>query len=800
MNQQAIERTELNKILALVAEYAVLEGGKALLLQTQPAKEVKEAKKQLNTTEECVKLLFTHGVSKIEHFPAFLDEIGRAKKGSALSCGELLKVGALLRSTRIAHTSINGVADEEIVLMRALSNALYYDENLEEDIRTKILNDTEVSDYASDKLYSLRKEIRLLNERIRVRLSEYLTGSEGKYLQDGIVTMRDNRYVLPVRAEYKRNIKGFIHDRSASGATFFIEPEEVLEMNNELRSLAIDEKEEVERILGELSRRAGFIGDELLQDITVLEEIDASYARAEYAYKLACVKPEINDKGEILIDKGRHPLIDRKKVVPVSLALGKEYRFLLISGPNTGGKTVSLKMVGLFSLMGMCGLFVPAKRAVLSVFDEIYCDIGDAQSIEENLSTFSSHITNIINIVNNSNEKSLVLIDELGGGTDPDEGQAIAKAIISYLLRCGAAGVITTHYTSLKEFAFSAKGIENACMEFDANTLQPLYVMHIGLPGSSNALGISRRLGLKESILQEALSNLSADAQKFENIVRSAEESRVEAEKVLCESNRLKAEWQEKLVSLQQEKEKLQKEKEKLQVSAKAEARRIINERASQAEELLEEMEALFAKQTITEADLIKARTLKNKLGDKVYDTESEELIRPQYKDATEKDILVGGKVYVKNINQEGVIQSVRAAKKEAEVLCGNIRVRSKFSDLSIVIGGETAQTVKTKKKSWEKSRADNVEVKKSLVPKKAPSLEINVIGMTVHEALPDVAAFIDAAVVANLEEVRIVHGVGTGKLRAGIHEFLRGHRSVAEFRFGKYGEGETGVTIVKIK
>ncbi len=359
MNQKAMERTELNKILALVAEYAVLEGGKSLLLQTQPTKELKEAKKQLKTTEECVKLLFTHGVSKIEHFPSFIDEIGRAKKGSALSCGELLKVGALLRSARIAHTSINGVTDEEILLMRALADALYYDENLEEDIRTKILNDTEVSDFASDKLYSLRKEIRLLNERIRVRLAEYLTGSEGKYLQDGIVTMRDNRYVLPVRAEYKRNIKGFIHDRSASGATFFIEPEEVLEMNNELRSLAIDEKEEVERILGELSRRAGFIGDELIRDISVLEEIDGAYARAEYAYKLSCVKPEINDKGEILIDKGRHPLIDRKKVVPVSLALGKDYRFLLISGPNTGGKTVSLKMVGLFSLMAMCGLFVP---------------------------------------------------------------------------------------------------------------------------------------------------------------------------------------------------------------------------------------------------------------------------------------------------------------------------------------------------------------------------------------------------------------------------------------------------------
>ncbi|MBE7085192.1 MAG: endonuclease MutS2, partial [Clostridiales bacterium] len=478
-----------------------------------------------------------------------------------------------------------------------------------------------------------------------------------------------------------------------------------------------------------------------------------------------------------------------------------KYRFLLISGPNTGGKTVSLKMVGLFSLMAMCGLFIPASRAKLSVFDEIYCDVGDSQSIEDSLSTFSSHITNIIHIVENANAKSLVLIDELGGGTDPDEGQALAKAILSHLLTSGCKGVVTTHYTSLKEFAFQKDGIENACMAFDSNTLQALYIMQIGLPGSSNALGISRRLGLKESVLQEALSNLSKDAQHFENIVRSAEESRIKAEETLKESNRLKAEWEEKLSALQQEKEKLIKEKEKLQISAKAEARRIINERSAQAEELLEEMEKLFAKETLTEADLIKARTLKNKLGDKVYDTENEELIRPIFQPAHEKDLAIGKKVYVQNINQEGIIQNLRPQKQEAEVLCGNIRVRSKFSDLSIVIHGEKAQAIKDKKR-WEKNKKafSNVEVKKSLVAKPAPALELNVIGKTVHEALPDVEAFLDSAIIANLEEVRIVHGMGTGKLRAGIHEFLRTHRNVAEFRLGKYGEGDTGVTIVKIK
>ncbi len=796
MNQRAIEKTELNKILTLVAEYAVLDGSKERLLSTHPADSVEETNRRLKMTEESMKLLFTHGVAKIERFEGFSDEIERAKKGSALSCGELLKAGSLLRSTRIAHTSIQGVTDEEITLLREYADRLYYDSNLEEDIHSKILNDSEVSDYASDKLFSVRREIRLLNERIRVRLSEYLTGSEGKYLQDGIITMRDNRYVLPVRAEYKRNIKGFIHDRSASGATFFIEPEEVLEMNNELRSLAIDEKEEVERILGELSRRVGFMGDELSLDITILEEIDCAYASAEYGYKLSCVKPAVNGEGIVDIDRGRHPLIDRKKVVPVSLALGKDYRFLLISGPNTGGKTVTLKMVGLFCVMAACGLFIPAKRATVSVFKEIYCDIGDSQSIEESLSTFSSHITNIIGIVDKADKDSLVLIDELGGGTDPDEGQALAKAIVSHLLSTGCAGVVTTHYTALKEFAFEAKGIENACMEFDSDTLQPLYAMRIGLPGSSNALAISRRLGLKESILEEALCSLSEGAQQFEHIVRSAEESRVRAEEALLETNRLKAEWEEKLRVVELEQEKLKKEREKLQTSAKAEARRIIHDRSAEAEEILREIEKIFEKEQISEADLIRARTLKNKLGDKAYESDEEEAFTPQYLPVKAEALKVGDKVFVKNTAQEGVVQNIRLQKGEAEILCGNIRIRSKISELSLVISPVKTQTTKRAKSK----KVETVQVSKSLKPKATSGLEINVIGLTVHEAIPEVEAFLDAAVISNLSEVRIVHGMGTGKLRAGIHDYLRKAKNVAEFRLGKYGEGDTGVTIVTLK
>ncbi|MBE5752952.1 MAG: endonuclease MutS2 [Clostridiales bacterium] len=801
MNQKAIEKTELNKILSLVSDFAVLDGGKNKILERLPSSKIGEVKRRLSLTEEAIELLFHYGVSKIERFEPFTDELQRAKKGSTLSCAELLSLANLLRSTRIAHTSISGVNDENLRLLKALADNLYFDKNLEEDITTKILNDSEVSDYASDKLYSLRKEIRTLNERIRTRLSEYLTGSEGKYLQDNIVTMRDNRYVLPVRAEYKRNIKGFIHDRSASGATFFIEPEEVLEMNNELRSLTIDEKEEVERILGELTRRVGFMGDELERDKEILEELDGIYACAEYGYKLSCVRPEVNDKGVVAFEQGRHPLIDRKKVVPVTLSLGKNYRFLLISGPNTGGKTVTLKMVGLFSLMAMCGLFIPAKRADVSVFDEIYCDVGDAQSIEESLSTFSSHITNIINIVDNVTEKCLVLVDELGGGTDPEEGQALAKAVVSHLLKTGCTGVVTTHYTAMKEFAFAEDGIENACMEFDADTLQPLYVIKIGIPGSSNALAISKRLGLKESILKNALLNMSEGAQNFENIVRNAEESRIKADEELRKANAIKSEWQEKMRQLDEEKKKLEKDKEKLFVSAKAESRRIINERTAQAEEWLLEIENIFAQEEISQADLIKARTLKNKIANQAYQTDDDGVSSARYADAKEKDIQVGAKVFVKNINQEGVVQVVRKDKKEVEVLCGNMKIRSKISDLSVILYEEKKKEEKLPK--WKKrlqQKSETVSVSKNLAVRPMPSLEINVIGQTVQEALPQVEAFIDGAVVGNLEEVRIVHGVGTGKLRAGIHEFLRKHRNVAEFRLGRYGEGETGVTIVKIK
>lgn len=791
MDDKSIEKLELNKILKGVSSFAVLPNTKSLLESTIPETEEKEARYLLDLTGEADLLLYRYGIGKIESFPPLTDETERAAKGSSLTCGELLAVAALLRSARVAYKGVRGVQDDRIVYMREIADRLYFDETLERDIGDKILSEEEISDYASDELYNIRRSVRLLNEKIRNKLSEYLGGENAKYLQDGIVTMRDNRYVLPVRAEYKSRVRGFVHDRSASGATFFIEPEYILEMNNELRELAAAEKEEIERILAALSRRVGAMSGQLVEDIERLSELDAAYAKAEYAYKNKCVRPRLNDKGVIAIEKGRHPLLDPKTAVPVSVSLGKDYKFLLVSGPNTGGKTVTLKMCGLFCLMACCGLFIPAAEgSEVAVFRQVFSDIGDAQSIEENLSTFSSHIKNVIEITERADERSLVLIDELGGGTDPEEGQAIAKAVLSYLLRRGCRGIVTTHYTSLKEFAYAEEGIENASMEFDMTTLRPLYRVRLGVPGSSNAIAISRRLGLSEEILREAVANLSEGAQKFENIVRSAEQSRIEAESTKKEAERLRAEWEEKLFEVNAERERLKKEREKLYLSAKVESRRIVNERTEEAEELLKEIEAIASQKEIGDADLIRARTLKNKIADKAYGMEFEKDAPTKRIAADLSSLKEGDRVFVGAMDQEGDVLSVNLRKKEAEVMVGSLRLNVKASDLYRIVGGKKQPQVKQK-----------VQVVKNISSNTgAVQTEINLLGMTVPEAIEEVDAFIDRAVLSGLEEVKIVHGLGTGKLRDGIRNHLRGHKNVAEFRAGKYGEGEAGVTIVKLK
>ena len=782
MNEHA-KRLELDKILAACASHAVLEAGKEKILALEPVRTVGEAKELLDLTEEASLLLFTLGSGKVEEFPACEDSLARARKGATLSMAELLGVARLLRAARVLYSSVRSFSDERIVKMRALTEHLMFDRNLEEDIGRKILNENELSDHASEKLFSLRSQIRQLGERIRARLQGYLAGEEKKYLQDGIVTVRGDRFVIPVKAEYKRSVKGFVHDRSQSGATVFVEPEEVLEMNNELRGLMLDEREEVERILADLSRAVGRMHDALLHDMAVLAEADSFYARAEYAYSVKGVKPALGGNGMVEIIKGRHPLLDAKKAVPVTLSVGGEYRFLLISGANTGGKTVTLKMCGLFCLMAACGLFVPAAEGTrLAVFDNVWCDVGDSQSIEENLSTFSSHVAHLKEILEGATGKSLVLIDEPGGGTDPEEGAALARAVLTDLLRRGCRGIVTTHYSSLKEFAYAEEGIENGCMEFDAADFRPLYRLKIGAPGSSNALLICTRLGLPAQTIEEARGYLSEGARSFEHTLRAAEESRVQTEAAMQAAREQQREWEKKLAELGKEEEKFRRERERFLASSKAEARRIVAERTADAEELLAEMEKIFEKQNYSEVDLIRARTLKNKLENAPTE---EEPVRAVPVDAA--TLKAGDRVMVGSLGREGTVLSVRREKGTCDVQAGALRVTVKIFDLYRAAPQKQGQ-------------GEKVQVTRELVQRPVVKREVNLIGMTTGEGVAEAEAFLDSAVLANLHEVRIVHGVGTGKLRAAVQEMLRRHPRVESFRLGKYGEGENGVTVVTLK
>lgn len=778
------KRLELDKILAFTAGYAVTEGGKALVNALKPTSDLSEANALLTLTGEAYTLLFEIGAGTLAYFPPLEDKAERAKKGASLNCAELTDVARLLCSARLLFTAVTN-ADGRIEKMKELVSPIVPRESLEREITEKIIGENEIADNASERLYEIRKEKRLTSERIRARLAQYLTGSERKYLQEGIVTVRGDRFVVPVKAEYKRSIKGFIHDRSATNATVFIEPEEIFEMNNELLSLTLDEKEEEARILKELSAKVGNIADEIERDAELLALADSFYARAEYAHEVKGVKPQLNQKGVLNIIKGRHPLLDKKTAVPVSLRVGEDCRFLVLSGSNTGGKTVTLKMCGLFSLMAACGLFVPAMEGTrLSVFSGVYCDAGDSQSIEENLSTFSSHIINIKEILNKADSRSLVLIDEPGGGTDPEEGQALATAVLSALVKRGAVGIVTTHYGALKEFAYEHEGLSNGCMEFDAADFRPLYRLKMNATGYSNALAICKRLGVDESVIEEARSYLSEGAKSYERTLQKAEESRIRSQELEEKARAMQSEWRGRLAVLEKEEEKFQKEKEKFLLASKAEARRIVNERTAEAEELLSQIEEIFKQTTLSESDLIKARTLKNQMQRSAVEREElpARLIPVEWETLKE-----GDSVRVGSMDAEGTVRSVKREKREAEIQCGSIRVKVKAEDLFLP-------------RERVPQKEEKVRVIKNLSERPMPVREVNLIGLNVSEALLEVENFLDSAIVANLAQVRIVHGMGTGKLRKAVHELLKKNKRVKEFRLGVYGEGESGVTIVTLK
>ena len=787
MTEKTLKTLEYDKVLSLVSNYAILKGTKQRLLSLTPFSDIESVNVALKKTQEAYKLLFDYGVSGIEFFDEPSDEIERAEKGALLSLAELIRAARLLKASRLIRNTFTAIVDENIVYLPEIAGSLYCDQYLEKEILSKVISDEKLADDASEKLYQLRRKIKKLNEQIRERLNSYIHAGD-KFLQENIVTMRGDRYVIPVKSEYRSKIKGFVHDQSSTGSTVFIEPVEVLELNNQLRVTTAEESAEVEEIIRDLSHKIGMISQKLLYNAELIRDIDEYTARATYAYKTRSTMPIINQKGIIDIKCGRHPLIDPKKVVPLDVHLGKKARYLLITGPNTGGKTVTLKLVGLLTLMATSGMFVPCHdQTTLALFDNIFVDVGDEQSIEQSLSTFSSHIKNLVEITNFVDSKSLVLIDEIGAGTDPDEGSALAQAIIEKLLKKGSYGIITTHYSRLKEFAYVSPDIINASMDFDSETFAPIYKLNIGIPGTSNAIEIASRLGLDKQITEYATSLLSENKVSFENVLREAEKTRKTAESERLELVENLNKSKEELALIEKQKQKLESDRAKLYASAKAESRRIINEKVEEADELVEKIKDILAKEEISSGDIITARTLRNKLEEKKYNmTEDEEEPLMLTKCDINK-LKIGDTVYVKATGNYGVVQSINPKKEECFIAIGSMRMSVKARELFI-------------NEKMPKKKKVNTEVKVSVSPVTSFNTELNIIGKRREEAMDEVIKYLDQAVLKGVNTLRIVHGKGQKILLNAVHEILRKSPVVESFRLGKYGEGENGVTIVTLK
>lgn len=785
ITKKVLKNLEYDKILFKTASFAVLNKTKNLIQHLEPTDLLSYAQKLLDKTAQAYKLLFEYNVSNVIYYDDVDDILLRCQKGGVLTFGELLAVSKMMASSRIIKTSILKQEFNNIELIKEVAERIYTYEYLEKDINSKIISEDTMADTASEKLFSLRKTIKSLNAKIRDTLLSYMRGDKNEYLQDNIVTMRNGRYVVPVKSESRSFVKGFIHDQSQSGATVFIEPEAIIELNNELKTKLLEEENEIQRILAELSTKIKSVAENLFYNDQNVVEIDSYFARATYAFSTNSIKPTLSNSGEINIIKGRHPLISKDKVVPVSLRLGDDYSFILLSGPNTGGKTVTLKLTGLLTAMASSGFFVPClDGTILSVFSSIYCDIGDDQSIEENLSTFSSHMKNLIEITDNLTDNSLVLIDEIGAGTDPEEGSALALAIIKKLLSLNCYGIITTHYTKLKEYAYGESRLKNASMEFDSKTFAPLYKLSIGVPGTSNAIEISKRLGLNPEIIETAISYMSNEKISFETVLKEAEISRQEAK---AEKERLSILTESKETELQEIlkiKEALQAEKDSISKQKRIEIRKGVNERLDEADELIEELKSLLKKENLSSVDIITAKRLKNKLENVKYFEEKDEPILARDRVDASK-LKVGDKVFSKSLNLECVVNKILTQKKKVEVVFGSIRTQVDYTDLF-----QAKQEVKPSK---------TLTISKKVDPN-AKKSELNIIGLTVMEGISELDAFIDGAVLKNESEIIVIHGVGTGKLRNAVWEYLKKDKRISEFRSGKYGEGEKGVTVITLK
>jgi DNA mismatch repair protein MutS2 len=782
MQQRVLKTLEYDKMRAQLRERASCCVSRERIEAMQPANNAEEVARLLELTAEAETLVYRAGHSPVDDFPDMRECLARIRVALFVSPRELLGIAACMRAARFAKETLT--KDNQPGLLFNMASFLTTHRSAEEEIYRCIIGEEEIFDGASPALSRIRRSMRLANERVREKLNAMIRSTTyQKYLQEPIITIRNGRFVIPVKQEYRQNVPGLIHDQSGSGATLFIEPSAVVELGNEYKKLLAEEAEEIERILTELTAMIAPYADEIREDLSVLGDIDMAFAKARLAREMNAIRPRLNSTGYIRIVKGRHPLIDPDRVVPIDIWLGKDFRSLIITGPNTGGKTVTLKIVGLFGLMVQSGMFIPANEgSEYSVFEKIFADIGDEQSIEQSLSTFSSHMTNIVGILREADETSLVLLDELGAGTDPIEGAALAMSILEELHARKSVCVSTTHYSEIKAFALTHEGMENASMQFDVEKLAPTYKLYIGIPGKSNAFEISERLGLPGSIIESAKGYLKGEDVRFEDIISSAESQHRLAEEERQMAAEARLELERLRTETEKERRKLEEDRNRLQAKARDDAKKIVADAKREMEKIIAQVRAL------KDIDRSAADRVIQQSRDAIRAQENAvaETVEPKKEDAgaPPKTVKPGDSVRIVTLDSKGVVLAVPDAKGEVQVQAGILKLSVKLEDLRL-----------------DKEAEPRVVANKvGLAAGRHVGLELDIRGMQVEEATIVVDRYLDDASNAGLSEVNIIHGKGTGALRAGIQEYLRRQPLVKGFRIGNYGEGDAGVTVVTLR
>ncbi len=790
MTERSLRVLEFLKIRTQLAQYCVSDMGKELCDKLTPDHRMMEVLRMQQETEEAHVLLTYLGDTPMIAFSDVRAQLHLSEIGSVLSPRALLDICATLRAARVARDAL--VTDRQNTpMLTANASRLSTFKAVEQSISDAILSEDEIADRASSELFAIRRKMRSCNERVRERLNSMIhNASFQKYLQEAIITMRADRYVLPVKQEYRGMVPGIVHDQSSTGATVFVEPMAVVEIGNELKQLISAEKAEIDRILRALSAQISPEAAAMADNLAILAQLDFAFAKAMLSRSMHACAPKINAEGRIRIIRGRHPLINPDKVVPLDIRLGEEFTSLIITGPNTGGKTVTLKTTGLFTLMAQAGLQVPAEYGTeLAVFDDVFADIGDEQSIEQSLSTFSGHMKNIVTILENVTPKSLVLFDELGAGTDPTEGAALAQAILSTLLTMHTRCVATTHYSELKEYALTTENVENASVEFDVATLRPTYRLSIGIPGKSNAFEISRKLGLPEFVIGKAKELLSREQVRFEDVIANAEYHRQVAEK---ERQIAEAARQEMVAIRNQaeaERQKLEEQRDKAIRKAKEEAKRIVDNARRESEQMISELRAMKKSGGAQEHEIQRVKKKMEQAQEALAD-------KKDVGGEIPKSVKPGDMVHIASMDMDATVVTAADAKGYVQLKVGMMKMRAQISDLRTLTS--TQQMLKKEQKKLERKKS--MREQRVDVMTRAVRQELDVRGMALDEAIPEVQKFIDDAMISSLGEVCIIHGNGMGILRSGISDCLRRHPCVSGFRLGRYGEGETGVTIVTLR